>query len=76
VGKKIGKFREAAAATGRANIPITLVVFGDPTWETLVHYRELGVHRVVVGSAPDRWDDPSTTMDFIDRYAEFVADLA
>ena len=76
VGKKIGKFREAVVEAGRADVPISLVVFGDPTWETLVRYRDLGVQRVVLGSAPNRWDDPSTTMDFIDTYAQFITDLA
>jgi probable F420-dependent oxidoreductase len=75
VAKKLGRFREAAAEAGR-DIPISLVTYGDPTPETLHHYRELGVVRTVVGGAREGWDDPATTLPFIDRYAALIPDLA
>lgn len=75
VARKIAKFREAAAEAGR-EIPISIVTFGDPSADTLRHYRELGVVRAVVGSARTGWDDPATTMPFIDRYAELISELA
>ncbi len=74
VAKKIGRFREAAAEAGR-DIPISLVTFGDPTPETLHHYRELGVVRTIIGASRVGWDDPGTAMPFIDRYAPLVAEL-
>jgi probable F420-dependent oxidoreductase len=73
VAKKIGRFREAAA--GR-DIPISIVSFGDPSIETLQHYRELGVVRTVVGAGRTGWDDPATTMPFIDHYATYIPSLA
>jgi probable F420-dependent oxidoreductase len=75
VARRIARFREVAAAAGR-EIPISLVAFGDPTPETLHHYRELGVVRTVIGASRTGWDDPGTTMSFIDRYAALVAVLA
>jgi probable F420-dependent oxidoreductase len=75
VAKRVGRFHEAAAAAGR-DIPISLVTFGDPTPETLHGYRELGIRRAVIGAAREGWDDPSTTLEFIDRYAPLVAELA
>ncbi len=77
VGRKIGKFRAAASEAGRdpAVIPITLVAFGDPTAETLALYRSYDVERVVLGGSRQGWDDPSTTMPFLDRYAPLVAEL-
>ncbi len=75
VAKKIGRFREAAADVGR-EIPISLVTSGDPTPETLHHYRELGVVRTIIGASRVGWDDPGTTMPFIDRYAPLIAELA
>jgi probable F420-dependent oxidoreductase len=75
VERKITKFRSIAAEHGR-DIPISLVTFGDPTPETLHHYRDLGVVRTVIGAARTGWDDPATTMPFIDRYAPLIAELA
>jgi probable F420-dependent oxidoreductase len=75
VARKVRRFREAAAAAGR-EIPISIVTFGDPAPDTLHQYRELGIARVVVGSARAGWDDPATTMPFIDRYAQLVPELA
>lgn len=76
VAKNVGKFRRAVAEAGRDDIPISLAIFGDPTLDTLLQYRELGISRVVLGAAREGWDDPTTTMPYIDRYAEFVAELA
>ncbi len=75
VPKRIAKFREVAAEAGR-EIPISLVTFGDPTAETLHAYRELGVVRCVIGAAREGWNDPATTMPFMDRYAPLIAELA
>jgi probable F420-dependent oxidoreductase len=75
VAKKIGKFRDAAAAAGREHLPISMIAFGDPTFDTLLHYRELGVERTVVGSGRVGWDDSSATMPFLDRYAELIPAL-
>jgi probable F420-dependent oxidoreductase len=75
VPKRIAKFRELAADAGR-DIPISLVTFGEPTPATLHEYRELGVVRCVIGPARNGWDDPATTMPFIERYAPLVAELA
>lgn len=72
VPKRVGQFRAAVAEAGRAPIPITLTVFGDPTLETLELYRSLDIERVVIGPSRENWDDPSTTMAFLDRYAAFV----
>ena len=75
VPKRIAKFRVVAAEAGR-EIPISLVTFGDPTPETLHAYRELGVVRCVIGAAREGWNDPTTTMPFIDRYAPLIPELA
>jgi probable F420-dependent oxidoreductase len=75
VARRIARFREVATAAGR-EIPISLVTFGDPTPETLHLYRELGVVRTVIGTSRSGWDDPRTTMPFIDRYAALVPALA
>jgi probable F420-dependent oxidoreductase len=75
VAKRITRFHELAHEAGR-DIPISLVIFGDPTAETLHAYRELGIARCVIGAARDEWDDPATTLPFIDRYTPLIPELA
>lgn len=75
VARRIGRFREACAEAGR-EIPVSLVAFGDPSPATLHHYRELGVVSTVIGAARTGWDDPATTLPFLDRYADLVPELA
>lgn len=75
VPRRITRFREKAAEAGRGDIPITLVAFGDPTPDTLAQYRDLGVVRTILGAGRTGWDDPSTTMPYVERYAPLVDDL-
>jgi alkanesulfonate monooxygenase SsuD/methylene tetrahydromethanopterin reductase-like flavin-dependent oxidoreductase (luciferase family) len=75
VAKQVGKFRQMVADAGRSPVPISLVAFGDPTLDTLLSYREIGIERVVLGANRTGWDDPSTTMAYIDRYAESIPAL-
>jgi len=78
VGRKVARFREIASDAGRdpGAIPITMVTFGDPDLATLARYRELGVDRVVLGSARTGWDDPVTTLPCLDTYAAMMPELA
>jgi probable F420-dependent oxidoreductase len=76
IERKISLFREAAADAGRGDVPITFTAFGDPSLETLERYAELGVDRTIIGGSRSGWDDPSTTMPFIDQYAEYISGLA
>jgi probable F420-dependent oxidoreductase len=75
VARKIGLFRQAAEAAGRDDIAITIATWGNPTIETLTNYRDLGVQRVILGAARDGWDDPASTIPFLDHYARLVPEL-
>lgn len=75
VTKRVSKFRQMAADAGR-DIPISMVTFGDPSPESLHMYRELGVVRTVIGAARTAWDDPTTTISYLDRYAPLIPELA
>ena len=70
VSKRVNKFRQLSADAGRNDIPISMVAFGDPTLDTLLMYRDLGIERVIVGSGRDGWEDPTGVPAFIDRYAK------
>ncbi len=78
VAKKVALFRQAVADSGRdpSAVPITMVVWGDPTPETLAGYRDLGIERAVIGASRTGWDDPGTTLTFLDTYAPLIPDLA
>lgn len=75
VARRVEKFRAVAAEAGR-DIPISMVVFGDPTPELLHEYRAMGITRAILGADRNGWADPASTMPFIDRYAPLVAELA
>jgi probable F420-dependent oxidoreductase len=75
VAKKLALFRQAALAAQRPHVPITIVAWGDPPLERLAEYRDLGVERVVLGASRQGWDDPRTTLPFLDRYAAMVPEL-
>jgi probable F420-dependent oxidoreductase len=76
VGRRIEKFREAVAEAGRPDVPITMMVWGDPTAELLHELEELGVRRAVLGAGRADWHDPASSLPFLDRYAPLVAELA
>ncbi len=75
VPKRVAKFRQIAADAGR-EIPISMLTFGDPTPEALHQYRDLGIVRTIIGGARTAWDDPTTTLTYLDRYAPLIPELA
>jgi len=75
VTKRVNKFRQLSTDAGRQDIPISMVAFGDPTLDTLMMYRDLGIERVIVGSGREGWEDPSGVPAFIERYATMRAKL-
>jgi probable F420-dependent oxidoreductase len=75
VTKRVTKFRQIAADAGR-DIPISMLTFGDPTPEALHVYHDLGIVRTIIGGARTAWDDPTTTIGYLDRYAPLIPDLA
>ncbi len=75
VPKRVAKFRQIASDVGR-DIPISMLTFGDPTPEALHQYRDLGIVRTIIGGARTAWDDPTTTIPYLDRYASLILELA
>jgi len=75
--KKIGRFREALDAAGRdpAGMEISVAIMGQPDASAVLGYRDLGVHRVLVGGNRPGWDEPSTLLPFLDRYAALLPEL-
>jgi probable F420-dependent oxidoreductase len=75
VDKKVHRFREVTREAAREPIPITISAIGDPSPETLTHYRDLGVDRVVIGAGRSGWGDAESTLPFLDRYAPLITEL-
>ncbi|MFK7894566.1 MAG: LLM class F420-dependent oxidoreductase [Myxococcota bacterium] len=75
VPKKVGLFRDAVKEAGREHVPITMVAFGDPDYDTLASYADLGIERATVGIARKGWEEGATPLEFLDRYAEMIPRL-
>ena len=75
VAKKVRLFREATKAAGRDEVPITIVAFGDPDYDTLASYAALGIERATVGIERKGWKTDATPLAFIDRYAKMIPTL-
>ncbi len=75
VPRRVRRFREKVAEAGRSPLPISLVAFGDPTYDTLCEYRDLGIERVILGSGRAGWEDPSGVPAFIEYYASMIDKL-
>lgn len=78
VAEGLRTFRERVSANGRDpdKVPITLQTLITPDLDTLKHYRDLGVARIVVGVAVDRWNQPEKIMPMVDEFGEFIHRLA
>ncbi|KUI43408.1 LLM class F420-dependent oxidoreductase [Mycobacterium sp. IS-1590] len=73
----LADYRHAAEDAGRdpATLDLTVMAWGDPKPERLTRYRDLGFNRVVLGGGRRDGNDPSTTLDYLDRYASVVNEL-
>lgn len=77
LGAALADYRSAAEDAGRdlATLDLTVMAWGDPKPEKLARYRDLGFNRVVLGGGRRDGDDPSTTLNYLDRYASVVDEL-
>jgi probable F420-dependent oxidoreductase len=73
----VADFKSRAEEAGRdpSTLDLTIMAWGDPSANRLARYRDLGFTRVVVGGGRKDGDDPSTTWEFLDRYAAMVTEL-
>lgn len=77
VASALAAFRCRAEEAGRdpETLDLTIMAWGDPGLERLARYRALGFNRVVLGGGRRGGGDASTTLSFLDRYAEMVDEL-
>jgi probable F420-dependent oxidoreductase len=75
--KALNEFRSTAEDAGRdpATLDLTIMVWREPTLETLGAYRDLGFNRAVVGDARRDPHDHAATLTFLDQCAELVDEL-
>jgi probable F420-dependent oxidoreductase len=73
----LAEFRRTAEQLDRdpAALDLTIMAWGDPSLKRLAGYRDLGFDRVVIGGGRRDALDPSTTWEFLDRYAAMVDEL-
>ncbi|MCV7150181.1 TIGR03619 family F420-dependent LLM class oxidoreductase [Mycolicibacterium pyrenivorans] len=77
VASALADFRRGAEEADRdpEALDLTIMAWGDPELERLARYRGLGFNRVVLGGGRRGGSDASTTLSFLDRYAEMVDEL-
>lgn len=73
----LAEFRRTAQEVGRdaGDLDLTIMAWGDPSLRRLASYRDLGFTRVVLGGGRRDALDPSTTLAFLDRYADMAGEL-
>jgi len=73
----LAEFRRTARELNRdaGDLDLTIMAWGDPSLRRLASYRDLGFTRVVLGGGRRDALDPSTTLSFLDRYAEMAEEL-
>lgn len=73
----LSAFRHTAQELDRdpAGLDQTIMAWGDPSLRRLAGYRDLGFNRVVIGGGRRDALEPSTTMAFLDRYADMAGEL-
>lgn len=67
-------FRDAVEGAGRDpdSVPVSMYLFSSPKAETLAHYRDLGIQRIVFG-APDEADKHNR---FVEKHQKLVDEFA
>ncbi|AGP61620.1 MULTISPECIES: TIGR03619 family F420-dependent LLM class oxidoreductase [Mycobacterium] len=73
----LAEFRRTAHDLARdaGDLDLTIMAWGDPSLKRLASYRDLGFTRAVLGGGRRDALDPSTTLSFLDRYAEMAEEL-
>lgn len=73
----LAEFGRTASELGRdvTTMDLTIMAWGDPSLKRLASYRDLGFTRAVIGGGRRDALDPSTTLAFLDRYADMAAEL-
>jgi len=74
---QIDVFRQMVRDNGRNpdDVPITVQAMLTPDIDKLREFEDLGVVRVNVGVAVDRWDKPDQVMPLIDQFGDIIAKL-
>ena len=78
LARQIAVFRAAAREFGRDPdaLEIALVVMRTPAADMLKRFRDLGIHRAIIGVGVENWDRPHQTMPMIERFARVIPELA
>ncbi len=75
--KAVSDFRHQAEDAGRdpSTLDLTIMVWREPTMETLGAYRDLGFNRAIVGGARRDPHDQAATLSFLDQCAELIDEI-
>ena len=78
IKQQLASFRQLLVNNGRDpdSVAITVQTMITPDLDKLKQYRDLGIARIIVGVAVDRWDKPEQVMPMIDTFGELIVRLA
>lgn len=76
--KAITDFKEQLKQAGRDpdTFDITMIVMEKPAIDRLKLFRDLGCNRAILGGSHENWDKPDMLRELIDKFAEFIPQLA
>ena len=78
IPKAIADFNEQLKQAGRDpdTFDITMIIMEKPAIDRLKLFRDLGVKRAILGGRRENWDNSDMLRDLIDKFAEFIPQLA
>jgi probable F420-dependent oxidoreductase len=78
IPKAIADFNEQLKQAGRDpdTFDITMIIMEKPAIDRLKLFRDLGVKRAILGGSHENWDNSDMLRDLIDKFAEFIPQLA
>ena len=77
IAASLADFRRQVAEHGRDpdSVEITLVVMAEVTADLLKRYRDLGIHRCIIGVGMENWDKPEIVMPMIEQFSRLIPEL-
>ena len=77
IAASLADFRRQVAEQGRDPdaVEITLVVMAEVTADLLKRYRDLGIHRCIIGVGMENWDKPEIVMPMIEQFSRLIPEL-
>ena len=77
ISLSIKNFRGLVSEQGRNpdDIEVSVQTMVTPDLDRLKAYRDLGVHRIIIGIDAEGWDKPERIMPLIEEFANYIPEI-